>query len=342
MKRSSASLAAFLLAIAMSAPAALAQQQQPDKVKSGTESDVNAVGNRKVGHGWDMYSIQREIALGKQLSQEVEKTSKLVEDPVIVAYVNKVGQNLVRNSDAQVPFTIKVIDDDHINAFALPGGFFYVNTGVLLHADEEAELAGVMAHEIAHVAARHQTRNATKANIIQIASIPLIMALPGTMAGYGIYEGLNFAIPMTYLKFTRDAEREADYLGLQYMYKAGYDPNAFVAFFEKVEAEEKKQPGTIPKIFDTHPPTPDRIVAAQKEITTILPARPEYIVTTAEFDQVKQRMIRLESGEKIQEARAGGGRPSLQTKAEQKQAKAQQQGPQGQGDDNAPVLKRRP
>lgn len=340
MKRSSASLAAFLLAIAMSVPTALAQQQS-DKVKAGTESDVNAVGNRKVGHGPDMYSIQREIALGKQLSQEVEKTSKLVDDPVIVAYVNKVGQNLVRNSDAQVPFTIKVIDDEHINAFALPGGFFYVNTGVVLHADEEAELAGVMAHEIAHVAARHQTRNATKANIIQIASIPLIMTLPGTWAGYGIYEGLNLAIPMTYLKFTRDAEREADYLGLQYMYKAGYDPNAFVAFFEKVEAEEKKQPGTIPKIFDTHPPTPDRVVSAQKEIATILPARPEYIVTTSEFDQIKQRMIRLESGEKIQEARDGGGKPSLQTKAEQKQNKAQQQ-QQGQGDDNAPVLKRRP
>lgn len=342
MKRSSATVAAFLLAIAMSAPTALAQQN-PDKVKTGSESDVNAVGNRKVGHGPDMYSIQREIALGKQLSQEVEKTSKLVDDPVVVAYVNKVGQNLVRNSDAQVPFTIKVIDDEHINAFALPGGFFYVNTGVVLHADEEAELAGVMAHEIAHVAARHQTRNATKANIIQIASIPLIMTLPGTWAGYGIYEGLNLAIPMTYLKFTRDAEREADYLGLQYMYKAGYDPNAFVAFFEKVEAEEKKQPGTIPKIFDTHPPTPDRVVAAQKEIATILPARPEYIVTTSEFDQVKQRLIRLESGEKIQEARDGGGRPSLQTKAEQKQAKSQQQQQgQGQGDDNAPVLKRRP
>ncbi|MHB8410938.1 MAG: M48 family metallopeptidase [Candidatus Acidiferrales bacterium] len=341
MKRSSASLVACFLAIAMSAPAALAQQE-PDKVKKGTESDVNAVGNRKVGHGWDMYSIQREIALGKQLSEEVEKTSKLVHDPVIVNYVNKVGQNLVRNSDAQVPFTIKVIDDDHINAFALPGGFFYVNTGVILHADEEAELAGVMAHEIAHVCARHQTRNQTKENIMQIASIPLIMTLPGTMAGYGIYEGLNLAIPMTYLKFSRDAEREADYLGLQYMYKAGYDPNAFVAFFEKVEAEEKKQPGTIPKIFDTHPPTPDRIIAAQKEIATILPPRPEYIVTTSEFDQVKQRIIRMESGEKIQEARDGGGRPSLETKAERKRARQQQQGQQGQGDDNAPVLKRRP
>lgn len=337
MNRPSTRFAAFLLAMAMCVPAALAQQS--DTVKTGTESDVNAIGNRKVGHGPDMYSVEREIALGKQLSQEVEKVSKLVQDPVIVGYVNKVGQNLVRNSDAEVPFTIKVIDDEHFNAFALPGGFFYVNTGVILTADNEAELAGVMGHEIAHVAARHQTRNATKANIMQIASIPLIMTLPGTWAGYGIYEGLNFAIPMTYLKFSRDVEREADYLGIQYMYKAGYDPNMFVMAFEKVEAEEKKQPGTIPKIFDTHPPTPDRIIAAQKEIATILPARPEYIVTTSEFDMVKARLQRLEMGERIQEGR--DGKPTLKSKQEQqKQAQQQQQGQTG--DDNAPVLKRRP
>jgi beta-barrel assembly-enhancing protease len=337
MKRTSISFAAALLTVLLCAPAVLAQES--DTVKPGTESDVNAIGNRKVGHGPDMYSVQREIALGKQLSQEVEKVSKLIQDPVIVGYVNKVGQNLVRNSDAEVPFTIKVIDDEHINAFALPGGFFYVNTGVILHADTEAELAGVMAHEIAHVCARHQTRNATKANIMQIASIPLIMTLPGTWAGYGIYEGMNFAIPMTYLKFGRDAEREADYLGLQYMYKAGYDPNAFVAFFEKVEAEEKKEPGTIPKIFETHPPTPDRVIAAQKEIATILPPRPEYIVTTDEFDTVKARLLRLESGERIQEAR--DGKPTLKSKTEQTAQNQQQQG-QTSGDDNAPVLKRRP
>ncbi|MFZ0639104.1 MAG: M48 family metallopeptidase [Candidatus Acidiferrales bacterium] len=337
MKRTSTSFAAFFLSIAICAPAALAQS---DTVKPGTESDVNAIGNRKVGHGPDMYSIQREIALGKELSQEVEKVSKLIQDPVIVGYVNKVGQNLVRNSDAEVPFTIKVIDDEHFNAFALPGGFFYVNTGVILHADEEAELAAVMGHEIAHVAARHQTRNATKANIMQIASIPLIMTLPGTWAGYGIYEGMNFAIPMTYLKFGRDAEREADYLGIQYMYKAGYDPNAFVTAFEKIEAEEKKQPGTIPKIFDTHPPTPDRVIAAQKEIASILPSRPEYIVTTAEFDTVKARLLRLEAGEKLQEAR--DGKPTLKSKAEQKSAQQQQQQGQTDGDDSAPVLKRRP
>src|SRR5579863_29092 len=337
MKRTSTKFAAFLLAAAMCAPMALAQS---DKVKPGTESDVNAIGDRKVGHGPDMYSIQSEIALGKELSQEVEKTSKLVNDPVIVAYVNKVGQNLVRNSDAKVPFTIKVIDSDVVNAFALPGGFFYVNSGVLLHADNESELAGVMAHEIAHVCARHQTRNATKANIMQIASIPVMMTLPYTLAGYGIYEGMNLAIPLTYLKFSRDAEREADYLGIQYMYKAGYDPNGMINVFEKFEAIEKQAPGTIPKIFDTHPATPDRITAAQNEIATILPPRPEYIVDTSSFEAVKARITRLNAGEKIQEAR-DGGKPSLKTKAEQKKAQNQQPSPTG-GDDNAPVLKRRP
>jgi predicted Zn-dependent protease len=339
MKRTSTKFAAFLLAAAMCAPMALAQS---DKVKPGTESDVNAIGDRKVGHGPDMYSIQSEIALGKELSQEVEKTSKLINDPVIVGYVNKVGQNLVRNSDAKVPFTIKVIDDDHINAFALPGGFFYVNSGVLLHADNESELAGVMAHEIAHVCARHQTRNATKANIMQIASIPVMMTLPYTLAGYGIYEGMNLAIPLTYLKFSRDAEREADYLGIQYMYKAGYDPNGMINVFEKFEAIEKQAPGTIPKIFDTHPATPDRIAAAQNEIATILPPRPEYIVDTSSFEAVKARITRLNAGEKIQEVR-DGGKPSLKTKAEQKKAQNQQPTPNGNGgDDNAPVLKRRP
>ncbi|HEV2489645.1 MAG TPA: M48 family metallopeptidase [Candidatus Acidoferrales bacterium] len=332
MKLASKSLAAFLLAVAIAAPATHAQS---DKVKPGSESDVDAIGNRKVGHGWDWYSIQKEIALGKELSQEVEKSVKLVNDPEITAYVNKVGQNLVRNSDAQVPFTIKVIDDDHINAFALPGGFFYVNTGVILHADEESEMAGVMAHEIAHVAARHATRGATKGNIMQLATIPLMIALPGGYAGYGIYEGLNFAIPLTFLKFSRDDEREADYLGAQYMYKAGYDPNGLVNMFEKYEAIEKKQPGTIPKIFDSHPATPDRIEALQKEIATILPPRPEYIVSTSEFDQMKSRLVALQSGERIQEKKDAG--PTLKTKAEQAQQK-----PGQKPDDNAPVLKRRP
>ena len=231
------------------------EDQTPKNVKPGSEKDVNSVGNRNVGKGMNLYSLEREIALGKQAAQEVEKTSKMINDPVVTEYVNRVGQNLVRNSDAKVPFTIKVIDSDEINAFALPGGFFYVNSGLILRADEEAELAGVMAHEIAHVAARHGTKSATKGQLMQLATIPLILLGPGGWAGYGLYEGLNLAIPIGYLKFSRDAEREADFLGLQYMYKAGYDPNAFVSFFEKIEAEERHHPGSIPKVFSTHPPT---------------------------------------------------------------------------------------
>lgn len=307
-------------------PSAQAPQQQssddntvqsPDnpKVKAGSKADVNAIGNRDVGKGLDFYSLEKEIALGKSLAQEVDKSAKFITDPVITEYVNRVGQNLVRNSDAQVPFTIKVIDSDVVNAFALPGGFFYVNSGLILHADEESELAGVMAHEIAHVAARHGTKQATKGDIMQIASIPAMIFIPYTWAGYALYQGMNFMIPVTFLKFSRDAEREADYLGLQYMYKAGYDPNAFVAFFEKIAADEKKQPGTIPKVFSTHPPTPDRIEATQKEIATILPARDEYIVTTSEFDTVKHRLEMIESNQKVKAANPN--KPTLRRRTDE-------------------------
>lgn len=282
------------------ADAPIPQKDNPD-VKPGSEADVNAIGNRNVGKGLDFYSLEHEIALGKQLAQEVDKSAKFINDPVINEYVNRVGQNLVRNSDARVPFTIKVIDSDVVNAFALPGGFFYVDSGLILHADEESELAGVMAHEIAHVCARHGTKQATKGEIVNLASIPAMIFIPYTWAGYAIYQGMNFAIPLTFLKFTRNDEREADYLGTQYMYKAGYDPNSFVAFFEKVEADEKKQPGTIPKVFATHPPTPDRIEAIQKEIATILPARDEYIVSTSEFDSVKARLQLIEANIKVKD-----------------------------------------
>ncbi|HVB56230.1 MAG TPA: M48 family metallopeptidase [Candidatus Acidoferrales bacterium] len=294
--------------------APLPQKQNPD-VKPGSKADVNAIGNRNVGKGLDFYSLEREIALGKQLAQQVDKSAKFITDPVIDEYVNRVAQNLVRNSDAQVPFTVKVIDSDVVNAFALPGGFFYVNSGLILHADSEAELAGVMAHEIAHVAARHGTKQATKSDIMQIASIPAMIFIPYTWAGYALYQGMNFMIPVTFLKFSRDDEREADYLGLQYMYKAGYDPNAFVAFFEKVESDEKKQPGTIPKVFSTHPPTPDRIEATQKEIATILPARDEYIVNTSEFDNIKHRLEMIESNQKVKNANPN--KPTLRKRTDQ-------------------------
>jgi len=310
-------------------PTPIPQKDDP-KVKTGSEADVNAIGNRDVRKGVNFYSLEREIALGKGLAQEVERSAKLIDDPVIAEYVNRVGQNLVRNSDAKVPFTIKVIDSDQVNAFALPGGFFYVNSGLILRADSEAELAGVMAHEIAHVAARHGTKNATKGELAQLATIPLIMLGPGGWAGYGLYEGLNFAIPLSFLKFSRDAEREADYLGLEYMYKAGYDPNAFVTFFEKIEADEKRQPGTIPKFFSTHPPTPDRVVNIQKEIGDILPAREQYIVTTSEFDTVKARLRRIENRDRLQDSKNAGDKPTLRTRTERQDPQASGSGKQTQ------------
>src|SRR5260370_310865 len=215
------------------------------------KKDQDQIGSRDVSKGVNFYSLEKEIALGKGLAQEVERQAKIINDPVIAEYVNRVGQNLVRNSDAKVPFTIKVIDSEEGNAFALPGGFFFVNSGLILKADNEAELAGVMAHEIAHVAARHGTRQATRGTIVNYASIPLIFV--GGWAGYAIRQGAGLTIPLGFLTFSRGFESEADMLGLEYMYKTGYDPTAFVDFFQKIQTLEKRKPGTLSKVFSTHP-----------------------------------------------------------------------------------------
>ncbi len=266
-------------------------------IKKGTEEDVNAVGQRNIGKrglgNW--YSTNWEIGVGKQYSMELEKSSHLVTDPVVVEYVNRVGQNIVKNSDAKVPFTIKVLDTDEINAMALPGGFFYVNSGLILACDSEDELAGVMAHEIAHVAAHHAARQMTTMNYFQIGSIPLMIFTQGTWTGYGIYEASQLAIPMTFLKFSRVYETEADFLGVQYAYKAGYDPQGMVTIFEKLDALEKHKPGALSKAFSDHPATPDRIDNVEDEIATLLPSRPDYLVTTSEFDTVKARLARIQN-----------------------------------------------
>jgi peptidase M48-like protein len=272
---------------------------QKINVKTGSIDDVSAVGNRDIGArgmgNW--YSVDTEIKMGKMYATEIEKSTKFITDPVVVEYVNRVGQNIVKNSDCKVPFTIKVIDSDEINAMALPGGFFYVNSGLILNADEEAELAGVMAHETAHVCAHHAVREQTRMNYAQVGMIPLIFI--GGWTGYGIYEAASLAVPMTFLKFSREFESQADYLGVQYMYRAGYDPQAFIAFFEKVQALEKRKPGMVAKAFSDHPQTPDRILHSQEEIARILPPRDEYTVTTSEFDDIKARLARIENKRRL-------------------------------------------
>jgi beta-barrel assembly-enhancing protease len=279
-------------------------------VKQGSIDDVNAVGTRDIGGrgmgNW--YSTETEIRMGKSYAMQLEKSVKFVNDPVVVEYVNRIAQNLVKNSDAKVPFTIKVIDSDEVNAMALPGGFMYVNSGLILTADDEAEMAGVIAHEISHVAAHHAVREQTRMNYAQLGTIPLIFI--GGWTGYGIYEAAQIGIPLTFLQFSRGFESQADFLGVQYMYRSGYDPQAFVTIFEKLENLEKTKPHLIAKAFSSHPQTPDRIEATQKEIATLLPPRAEYVVTTSEFDDVKARLARIENKRKLNDG-GKGNQPTL-------------------------------
>jgi predicted Zn-dependent protease len=278
------------------------------------------------------YSLDHQIAMGREYSQQIESTSRMITDPVITEYINRLGQNLVRNSDSQVPFTIKVVDTDDVNAFALPGGFFYVDSGLILAADNEAELAGVMSHEIAHVAACHAARENTRGQLMNLASIPLIFV--GGGIGYAAQNLAGMAFPMTFLKFSRSFETEADFLGVEYMYKAGYDPQAFTSFFEKVKLLEKQKPGFVAKAFETHPQTPDRISKSQKEIDTLLPPREEYKVDTSEFQNVKARLSAMEDRHRID-----GGNDGLRPTLRRRTSTSTDQGTPS--DDGRPTLKRR-
>ena len=313
---------------------------QKINVKPGSIDDVSAVGNRDIGArgmgNW--YSVDTEIKMGKMYASEIEKSTKFITDPVVLEYVNRVGQNIVKNSDCKVPFTIKIIDSDEINARALPGGFFYVNSGLILNADEEAELAGVMAHETAHVCAHHAVREQTRMNYAQLGTIPLIFI--GGWTGYGIYEAASLAVPMTFLKFSREFESQADYLGVQYMYRAGYDPQAFIAFFEKVQALEKRKPGMVAKAFSDHPQTPDRILHSQEEIARILPPRDEYTVTTSEFDDIKARLARIENKRRLTDTK-DTKKPSLRRASTDPNSPSSTSGNNGSDTSDQPTLHRR-
>jgi predicted Zn-dependent protease len=317
-----------------------AKPAKTEKKKKPSKKNPDDIGERDVGKGINWYSIEKEIALGKALAQDIERSAKIVDDPVVAEFINRMGQNLVRNSDAKVPFTIKVIDSEEINAFALPGGFFFVNSGLILAADTEAELAGVMGHEIAHIAARHGTRGATRGQIANLATIPLIFM--GGWTGFGIRQAASVAIPVGFLMFSRGFEREADLLGLQYMYKAGYDPSAFVDFFEKLQAREKRKPGTLAKIFSSHPPTDDRVTDAQKNIQQLLKERPEYVVTTSEFQEVKLRLQAMHNRRKLDPQ--DPNRPRLRRKpGDSTQTGEDDDGkPVKTDEDERPTLKRRP
>jgi predicted Zn-dependent protease len=299
---------ALLIAVSLANVGFAGQDDSSKSKKNPKNSDVDNIGTRDINKGniLPLMSLQREIALGQQLAAQVERQVKIVRDPVINEYVNRVEQNIVRNSDAQVPFSTKIIESDEVNAFALPGGFVFVNTGLLLAADEEAEVAGVLAHETAHVAARHGAKTSSKETAVNLATIPLIILGGPGVTGIGIREAAGLAIPVAFLKFTRSQEAEADYLGAQYMYKTGYDPSALLTFFEKLQAKEKTRPGTMSKVFVDHPPTGDRIASIKQEIETILPNRDQYVVTTSEFNNVKTRLVAFENGKLVEDTKRPG------------------------------------
>jgi predicted Zn-dependent protease len=255
------------------------------------KDDPGQIGTREVGKCVNFYSVEREIALGKQLAEEVAREAKIDPDPLLGEFINRVGQNLVHNSDAKMAFRFQVIDDEAPNAFALPGGFVFVNTGLIKLASEEDEFAGALAHEIAHVAARHMTCRVTKSQIANLASIPAGILLGGGWAGMAGRQGMSLGMPAMFMKFSREDESEADYLGTQYMYAAGYDPAGAVSIFEKLESLQRKQPGAAARIFSSHPLDADRINRTEKEIQRILPPRAEYVVTTSEYAAMRERLI---------------------------------------------------
>lgn len=298
------------------------------------------IGKRDINkHQINFYSLNKEVGLGRQLAADVDRQGKFIDDPVVTEYVNRVGQNLALHSDAKIPFTIKVLDSDDVNAFALPGGFLYVNKGAILAADTESELAGVMAHEIGHVAARHGVEQASKATLANYAMIPLIFMTGGL--GYIAYQAAQIGVPLTFLKFTRGAEAEADKLGAQYLWASGYDPNNFLSFFEKLEKKEKHKPGTLSKLFGTHPPTPDRIQKIH-DLLARFPDRDEYTVSTSEFSRVKSRLLAVTNAKTIDGSGRDTGpkRPTLKRRKEGEGDSTQTPGGQDQPKDK-PTLKRR-
>jgi len=255
------------------------------------------IGKRNINGGTDKFfgwlggSQEKEMQIGRQLALEVEQQAKMVDDPVITEYVNRVGQNIVLHSDAKIPFTIKVVDSDEVNAFALPGGFFFVNRGLILAADNESELAGVMAHEIAHVAARHAMENQGKGSLIQYGLLAGVI-FTGGIGGAVLQNTAGLAQMLAFFKFSRGAEEEADKLGVQYLYAAGYDPTGMSTMFEKLASQNKKKPGSLSKLFQTHPQSLERRDTSLALVARF-PEKEEYIISTSEFQRVKSHLMQI-------------------------------------------------
>lgn len=326
---------ALVLALGLTMQVVALAQDKPQPNPLDEKNDPTLIGKRDINKGQlSFYGVDREMAIGRQLAAQVDRESRFVTDPLITEYVNRVAQNIVLHSDAKVPFIIKVIDSNDVNAFALPGGFLYVNRGLLEAAENEAEVAGVLAHEIAHVTARHGIEQASKGELINYASIPLIFL--GGLGGYIVQQVAGLAVPLTFLKFSRGAEKEADRLGAQYMWAAGYDPNALITFFEKLQAQEKRKPGTLSKVFSTHPMVGDRIKEARTLIARF-PDKTEYQVSTSEFGDIRARLLATSAANRVSGEAADSRRPTLKRR------------PQSQRDDEVnssdtpdrPVLKRR-
>jgi Zn-dependent protease with chaperone function len=283
---------------------------RPEDPKKIAKYDVNRIGHRGIGHGFNIYSEKRERQLGQNLAAAFDSSSRIVNDPVLNDYVNRLAQKIVRNSDAEIPFTVRLIDSSEIpRAYGLPGGFLYVDSALIFAAESEAELAGVMAHEIAHVAARHATRALTRKNLYNFTGSLALLAGP---VGIVLEDAGGVAGPLSVKKFSRDSEYEADLLGIEYAYTAGYDPEALLSVLEKLHALEASRAAMFAKIpgyhfvsklpfhsqvargFSNYPLLEERIRRLQLEITTFLPDRKDYIVDTNEFQDIKERLLSLQ------------------------------------------------
>jgi len=298
MKKVCVIIAVLMLAISVFAPQAAAGR------KNG---DVENIGNRRISGGRvykilpNIISLEKEIQLGRELAVEFEQTAMLIQDRVVSEYIDRLTQNIVKHSDAKLPFHVKVVDTEEVNAFAFPGGYFYVNSGLILEADNESELVGVIAHEISHIIARHASARMSKSQYLEIAAIPA-MIFGGYWAQMALQNGFGLAVNLELLGVTRESEREADQLGVQYAWNAGYDPNGFVTFFEKLAAEEREKPSRLAGWFRTHPSTEDRIMASMNE-QRFLPEKDSYIINTSEFDRIKARLLSVQKARMSDEER---------------------------------------